>query len=1514
MSFAPLKSIVRILTPEHGTAGTGFLVRDGERTLIVTCAHVILEHACAAPGDHVELEPHAARGTPLRAFVEPNYWRDPDREDVSVLSLTQPLPDTCRTITLASGQDTRARYWTWGYPAAKSTDGLAGDVTGIAPSEDAGFPSLSARSQEVSYGFSGGPVWDNATDTVIGMVMSVVPAGLDEAGRQHESFFLRPSSLLWDICPPLLPYSENPYRGLDVFEEQDAELYYGRDEAIRELIADLGKYDLVSVIGISGSGKSSLVRAGLRKGLDKARVLGLDGKPRIRFRPGSVPQLDMLFAIDEQDPANTLKVTRDDDADRARALTTQQPAELAEAIERALPNGAILIVDQFERIFTECPHETTRRHFTDTLLALASPDVKVLLTLRADFYGRVLETPMLAVKVEQGRMTLLAMGREELLAAVQTPARARNRALEPGLAEMLVGDVAGTPGDLPLLQLALTELWARDADSGLLKESSYFEIGGTDADGEQLGIRGVIAQLAERLWRDLSREERQIATHLLVKLVAPAPLGEAADGATQAARRAWQLEWSTDTEAQTVAAKLVDGRLLTAGEDPITGQPTLEVAHEALIRAWPRLTRLAQEHTEFLRWYHTQLAPRLQVWAQEARAPELLLRGEMLTGAERWLQSMREFLQGVPVELIAASAEERLREEEQRKVDSQREREREIAQNVSESIRLAIEARQTVETEPETAFLLAWEALWRDHNEFSDAAFRLTLGTRPAAVQRLRQDEDNDGGEAGFSSDGDVIYASADRSGVIEFWTRSGTPIRTLELPGEGDTLIARRPGAQRLYSYRDGTLRLHADDGTILGELPVSGGPSERGFGGYGLSVSGDGRGLVHLDNAAWLFETQNDELHLTRTVNFVADWDPEQDDGWDETLYPPIARVFGCQLDASGSMIVTDSPQSGVRLWDVDGAPRATIMTDRTASAALLADRKLATGTLDGRGDLWDLTGAHLGTFEAAQELDLYIRAVSSDGHRFATTRGEASSLVVRFEDGTAVNRLSGHQGRVTDADFAPDGELIASAGEDRTVRIWPVASGGMARTLAGHSGAVRAVAFHPSDSRTLLSHGRNGELRLWTLEDDLVPERHVHDDPVVRMITTPLGVISVSRNGTSTLRWHPAGTELRLPGFPIGEPIWHDGGVSIIVETASGASEHCELKDGSCRTRFVLPPDERGHVRLENVVLDRAGRFVAASSSQSAGLWTSNGELVCDLRGRDEHLVEAPHHAFAGIGFNDDGTKVAAASVNGTVWLWGTDGSPLGSFMADHASPDRSFDLATDPLGESIAVAVRERVGLWDWDGNEIGKLRTTGYKVQRVMFSALGSRIVTISDTGHAELWTRDGTRLGEPNQINLFALVAFEASDRYFALPSGPGLTIVDCDGERLGTLAAAAGTHVHAVAISPDGEHVAAAFSDDTLRIWSLQRRQRIISLDPEGIRSVAFTPDSGRILVGRESGVIAEHVVDMTRLYSQAAKRVDRVLSAEELDRYAISEQRLTTQALTNTRQGKGDTAIGSS
>ncbi|WP_170316872.1 BTAD domain-containing putative transcriptional regulator [Acrocarpospora corrugata] len=752
-----------------------------------------------------------------------------------------------------------------------------------------------------------------------------------------------------------------PYKGLARFEKDDAPYFHGRTKLVAKLVANLSRAPLVAVVGPSGSGKSSTVRAGLLPRLAEEALPGSRHWQQVVLTPATTPDLASV-----------------------------------------LPEGrAIIFVDQFEEVFTTLTAER-RQTFLDTLVNCPH---KVVLALRADYYGDCAGHRELARLVVDAQVLVGPMTPDELAEIIEAPAGQVGLTLQDGLAQALLADVRGQPGALPLLSTALLDLWEH-RDGRLLTLAAFQRSG---------GARGAIERMAERAYTALSEAERQIARSVFLRL---------ADGGERFVRRRVSTGELADPDVRSVLDQLLDRRLL------ITDHDTVEVAHEALLTEWPRLRGWLEADADG-RALRRHLSPAAKDWADRGRDPAELYRGARLSGALDWAADHHDLLTAVEREFLDASAAEAERESRTRSTRRLRAMAVSLVavviiatmgwtqKTASDEARLVADAERLIaqavtDPDPARGGLLAVQAValyptqlaQRDLLSLLFANPRLLRGT--AALPDLV-------GAATLSGDGErlAIATELGRIQVYDIATLApvGPPIdagptmiRRISLDRDGHRLITmNRPGTPvRIWDVRTAAPRDlrsragHVPDtavfvagdaiAAVVGEhVEIWDERSERALPNSetnsGLITSGDlahlavttvsgrtrvidldGRLLGDLPTAAVETQALNRDgtALLTAAIDQIIIWDVATGEPEGPVRYG--TDITWASWSAGDARLVSGDGQGRVRLWDA--ATRQLLQDFPAAGRVALAElaeggRTLVSVTLDGVILSWDLTG---------------------------------------------------------------------------------------------------------------------------------------------------------------------------------------------------------------------------------------------------------------------------------------------------------------------------------------------------------------------------------------------------------------------------------------------------------------------------------------------------------------------------------------------------------------------------
>ncbi|MGW0710898.1 nSTAND1 domain-containing NTPase [Streptomyces sp. NPDC002643] len=1144
-----------------------------------------------------------------------------------------------------------------------------------------------------------------------------------------------------------------PYAGLRSFQERDAEWFFGREQLLEELAGRLERQRFVVVMGASGSGKSSLLRAGLVPRLRRAAattvvVLTPGARPleecavRLGALAGVTP--GALYGELREDPRNLGRVIRQITARSVHADGTGE-GEL------------VLVVDQFEETFTLCRDAAEKDRFIEALITAASDAggrCRVALGARADFYAHCTHHAPLVEAMRDAQVPVGPMSLDELRRAVVQPAQRAGLTVEGALLATLVAQAHGQAGVLPLLSHALLQTWRRRRGNALTLDA--FEAAGA--------LEGALARTAEEFYQELDAGRRRLARQVFVRLTA---LGDGTEDTRRPAPLA-ELEGlagAGDGELRAVLDLAAGARLLTLDRDRV------ELAHEALIRCWPRLHGWLTEDREATRTGR-RLTDAAQAWEALGREPGALFRGTGLAlaaGLDRTAMSVseREFLDaGLAAEeaehtavrrrarfrrlgvallgvlLVLTSTTAALAIRAQRAADQQR--------DVAGSQRAAEGAAALRTVNPALAAQLSLaayrlsptpEARGRLLSTFATPyATQLTGG--PGAVTALA-----------FGADGRVLV-TGDSERAVRLWrvpdphrptepvasVRLGGPVRAVAVSPDGRLLAAGgEDGTAVLWDIGDLrrprlAARLPVDAGPIVGMAFGPGGrtlmtAARDGIRMWGLSNPRRPRGLATLDAGpeitAVAFRRDGRTVATGHGDGTVRLWEPAASGTRLRQLSVSSGhdgRVNAAAFTPDGRRLATGGADFSVRLWDVTQPrqPRQTrtltTHTDAVNAVAFSSDgRQLATGGTDGTVRRWETTGS--GPVREVAVLTGHTGGVGAlafaPGDRTLASGSEDQSTRLWDLPGPA---LSGHTSSLYSVAFSPDGRLLATAGYDRTVRLWNLADRRRPRALpplTGHTGPVNSVAFTP-DGRALASASADGTLRLWAVGAAAQRAR-------------PLRTVPARIGHVNSLAFSPDGRTLATGGEQGAVRLWNTTDVRLP------------------RPLSALP----GTSAVDSVSFAPDGRTLAvAGRNRTATLWD-----VTSRRDPARLAVLKGHGgAVKSVDFSPDGRTLATGSEDRTVRLWS---------LADPRRPrteqrltgytDGVMSVAFAPDGRTLATASSDnKVRLYGLSaGGEVLEpvLLTAHTKpVDTLAFSPDGRTLATGSEDWTALLWDPDIERV------------------------------------------------------------------------------------------------------------------------------------------------------------------------
>ena len=1271
-------------------------------------------------------------------------------------------------------------------------------------------------------------------------VASLALAGLPTSVRPQIKVRSEASARLVPAVLALADPASCPYPGMRAYSADTAEYFHGRDAKIDELIGLLRSGEReIYVIGPSGSGKSSLVAAGVLPRLAGGRVPGLGAFVIRSMRPGAQPIARMCEALEISD-ADAIAAPAD--AITALCAHSERTATL------------LIVIDQLEEVFAQANKDERMRFFAALQALRTDGRCVVILTLRADFFGAFMESPLWMDPIT--RVEIGPLSRDELREAIEGPAKALDCIVKPELTEQLSGEAASEPGILPLLQYVLVQLWELGRQRMLERVAdrvspSHARIELTRADYQALsvedrsGLAIALSSRADATLKALTPSQREIARRIMLRLVS---FGEGRSDTRRQQPRSKLRDESDDLgDFDVVLHELTDNRLLTMDGERY-GDVLVDLAHEVMTTAWPTLerwikTRRADElrrrwlEDAAARWIErrrgaaglldpTEFAE-VEAWRRTESAREVGASEDMvaLIEASRAVLQRRRHLRvwGViglvafiaVVIFLATLERERAYEaevERKRRKTSEQENTHRLALSFQEAGRqllldghplkalpYLVEARKKGE-EGATLRMLYW------------AASRYFLVAPPLEHQ-------GDVVSAMFSLDGTrVVTASAD--GMVRIWNVvTGRQLMGLEHRGEVRNTELSRDGARIVTVSADKKAHLwNTATGQELAVLE------------HGGSRQGDDPRRGNLPS---------DRREGVRSAVFSPDGKyilTAGDDGtarlWDAATGKPFARwllhrgsVQSAAFNLDGTRIVTVSDDKTARVWGAaTGHPLSPLLEHHSAvwAAAFSPDsRKVVTVSAETTAHVWDAgTGRHLAML--AHQGIVVSAVFSPDGSRVVTASDDKTARVWDATTGAPLAPPLEHQGKVRSAAFSPDGARIVTASADQTARVWDARTGkSLARPLE-HQGGVLSAMFS-SDGTRIVTASTDQTARVW---DARTRQSLEHKGDIQGAAFSLDGTRVVTACSDHYAR------------------VWEVATGKLVVTLAGDEGTVNSAAFSPDGTRVVTASDDRLHPRSTQLRPDFG----------SAHIWDAGtGKPLASLVGHGGVVWSAA--------FSPDGSHIVTASGDMTARIWNVaTGDPITPPLV-HQGVVWSAVFAPD--GRRVVTASADHMArIWDAsNGNQLTKPLEHHNEVRSAVFSPDGKLVVTASWDSTAQVWdAATGHLLFPLEHAGIVRSAAFSPDNTRIVTASDDTTARVwDAGtGKNIAVFLEHQGP-VWSAAFNRDGRRIVTASDDGTARVWDAGTGKILATLEhPGGVRSAMFSVD-GRHVITVGYGNIAQ-------------------------------------------------------
>ncbi|MBD2677209.1 CHAT domain-containing protein [Nostoc paludosum FACHB-159] len=1110
--------------------------------------------------------------------------------------------------------------------------------------------------------------------------------------------------------PPVYD-SRCPFRGLYPFRVENREFFFGREQLISQLQQKLTEHNFLAVLGASGSGKSSVVLGGLIPLLQEKQ-----------------PDLQLAYMTPSSHPIEKLQTS----------LSSVQG------------QCSILVIDQFEELFTLCADETHRVTFIEKLLSLI-PFQKVIVTMRADFWGECASYRNLKDLMEVRQKLIGPMDAAELRKAMEMQAAQVGLRFEAGLSNSILDDVQGEPGAMPLLQHALLEMWKR-RHGRWLRCSEYQAIG---------GVNMAIAQTADDFYNTLSATEQDQVKNIFIRLTRLDENAIKGEKRRDTRRRVWLDELvpaggDLVTTKQLVQQLAGEGaRLVVTSVDESTNREEVEVAHEALIRYWPRLLKWLDENRINLKLRETIRQAALDWEKQQKDENYLVHRGGRLEDAQV-LAKHTSFLNQLEADYVSACME--LRQRQQKEKEARRRREIRIAWGIASGALvgliitacLGLEAldqkKQAQRTKAEALGYYS-SSLFNDHQEFNALIEGIKAGnilkeqkiTQPLVVTALYQAVDGVRERNSltvheqqvtnivFSPD-DKTIASSSNDKTVKLWNLDGKLLHTLQHQ-EGVTNVVFSPDGKTIASGSwDKTVKLWNLDGKLLHTLQHQEGVTNVVFSPDGNTIASSS-----WDKTVKLWNLDGKLLHTL-----------QHQEGVTNVVFSP-----------DGNTIASTSNDKTVKLWNLDGKILHTLQHEKEVTNVVFSpdSQTIASASDDHTVKLWSLEGQLVHTIEHKDSVN---KVIFSRNGKILASASDDNTVKLSNLKGELLHTLN-HDDEVDSVSFSPDGKILASGSWDKTVKLWDL-NGKLLYTFQ-HEDGVENVIFS-KNGKILASVSNDKTMKIW----DLQPKKLnilEHEDDVKSIVFSPTDKTLASASQNTVKLWNLNGKLLRsfAHGDRVNSVVFSPNGKTLASASDDNTVKLWNLNGTLLRT---FSHDDR----VNSVVFSPNGKtLISASDDNTVKIWNLNSS---NNKPQQTVQYQEKYQGILTFAFSPDGKTLASGSSDGTVKIGRINDKNLHSVEDRDKHQDVITSLVFSPDSKTLASSSKDKtVKIWDLNGKLLHKF-THREAVFSIAFNPIDKTLASSSWDKTIQIWDVNAKPLHTLQNQDVAMSLAFSPNGKTFA--------------------------------------------------------------------------------------------------------------------------------------------------